>query len=1076
MTVRVLLDSGSQRSYVNYKVKNVLDLKPQTVQQLSTATFGAGKENRVCETIKVAMKMKHGSDQEFEMLVVPQICEPISPQPLSICVENCEHLSQLELADPGSDHPLEVDVLIGSDYYWELSTGEVKRGATGPVAMGTRLGWVLSGPGPSIHTEIPIMSLTTTHTLTIGAGISSNSDLDNRLRSFWELESLGITRVDKSIHDTFKENVSFKNGKYEVSLPWKEFHDPLPDNYILNLRRLEGLTKRLRQTPEILREYNAIIRDQINRGVVEVVPDSEVAQEGQVHYLPHHAVIRNDKMTTKLRVVYNASARSVGPSLNDCLYTGPKFNQKIFDILIRFCSYRVALTADIEKPFLMISVRPSDRDVLRFLWYDDVQSVEPKVIVLRFTRVVFGVSSSPFLLNATVQHHLEKFSSVYPDLVSRILRSLYVDDLVCGASNEDGAHELFETAKEMLKSGSFNLRKFMTNSPQLQEVIDKVEGTQQCDDLEETYTKSTVGPQGTPQSGEQKILGVRWDVKSDCFTINFDEMASLASKTEPTKRNIVSVVSRFFDPLGLVTPVTVRFKVFIQKLCESVAEWDQLIAGDNLRRWQSLVQNLQEVPAVTTPRYLFEDSAREFDTSELWGFCDASMTAYAAVVYIVARSGTSRLVRFVTSKTRVAPTQTQTIPRLELLSALLLARLITSVSHALDSHIKLASPKCFTDSKVTLYWIQGINKEWKQFVQNRVNDIRKLVRVECWSHCQGQNNPADIPSRGMTVRELVCNELWWNGPEGMDQSDNNIIEGLAMPEECAAEMKSKNLVTHNLLNPTASPSINLQQVISCEDYGNLTRLLHITAYVLRFIRLLKDKDRSTPSHQFLTLEEITEAERLWIIQSQLQLASDGHFDEWRKQFDLFRDERGILRCGGRLTNSDLQYSTKHPIFLSKQTHLAMLIARKANEKVLHNGVKDTLTEIRTKYWIVKGRSLVRNVIHQCVVCRRYEGKPHHYPAPPPLPEFRVNEALPFSSTGVDFAGPLYIKTHGLVKSKKVWICLYTCCTTRAVSIDVVPDLSTNTFIRSLKRFCTRRGLPRLFVSQTMVRPLRLLQE
>ena len=227
------------------------------------------------------------------------------------------------------------------------------------------------------------------------------------------------------------------------------------------------------------------------------------------------------------------------------------------------------------------------------------------------------------------------------------------------------------------------------------------------------------------------------------------------------------------------------------------------------------------------------------------------------------------------------------------------------------------------------------------------------------------------------MRELVYNELWWNGPESTDQSGNNIIEGLAMPEECATEMKAKNLVTHNLLNPTASPSVDLQQVIVCEDYDNLTRLLHVTAYVLRFIRLLKDKDkdRSTPSHQLLTLEEITEAERLWIIQSQLQLASDGHFDEWRKQFDLFRDEKEILRCGGRLTNSDLQYSTKHPIFLSKQTHLAMLIARKAHEKVLRNGVKDTLTEIRTKYWIVKRRSLVRSVIHQCVVCRRYEGKP-----------------------------------------------------------------------------------------------------
>ena len=128
MTVRVILDSGSQRSYINHKVKDVLHLKPETLQQLSIATFGAGKENRLCKTIRIAMKMKHGTDQEFEVLVVPQICEPISPQPLSVCVASCEHLSQLELADPGSNIPLEVDVLIGSDYYWELTTGEIRRG------------------------------------------------------------------------------------------------------------------------------------------------------------------------------------------------------------------------------------------------------------------------------------------------------------------------------------------------------------------------------------------------------------------------------------------------------------------------------------------------------------------------------------------------------------------------------------------------------------------------------------------------------------------------------------------------------------------------------------------------------------------------------------------------------------------------------------------------------------------------------------------------------------------------------------------------------------------------------------
>lgn len=136
----------------------------------------------------------------------------------------------------------------------------------------------------------------------------------------------------------------------------------------------------------------------------------------------------------------------------------------------------------------------------------------------------------------------------------------------------------------------------------------------------------------------------------------------------------------------------------------------------------------------------------------------------------------------------------------------------------------------------------------------------------------------------------------------------------------------------------------------------------------------------------------------------------------------------------------------------------MLIVRSAYVKVRRNGVKETLTEVRVKYWI-EGRSLVRSIIQRCAVCRTFEGRPYCSPAPPPLPEFRVSEAPPFSTTGVDFAGPLYIRTHDLVKSNKVWTCLYTCCVTRAVNIDIIPDMSTETFICSLKRFCARRGMP-----------------
>ena len=659
--VRVILDNGSQRSYITYRVKEMIDLMPENTQCLSIATFGVDKtENRICEAVTLVMKMKHGLDQKIVAFVVPHICEPIAPQPLNVCIKDCEHLSQLEFADSYDDSPLKIDILIGSDYYWDLMMGEIQRGNTGPVAINTRLGWVLSGPGSPPLADLSTTSLITVHTLTVGTESFNDHNLTNQLRSFWELESLGIGKVEKSTHDKFKEDICFKEGRYEVSLPWKEIHKPLSDNYTLSLWRLWGLINRLRETPEVLREYDATIQDQINKGIIEVVPNSEISL-GKVHYLPHHAVIRRDKETTKLRVVYDASSsRSGGPSLNDCLYTGPKFNQNVFDILLRFRSYRVALTADIEKAFLMISINPRDRDALRFLWVNDVQHGEPNVITLRFTRVVFGVSSSPFLLNATIRHHLERYSASHPKLVSCILQSLYVDDLVSGAKDEESAYKLFVTSKQILKSGSFNLRKFATNSPSLQVVIDNLENSKIgkpeksfCNDVDETFAKSTINQSHPNDSGGQKILGVHWDVVSDQFSFSFKGLAAVAAKIEPPKRSVVSLVSRFYDPLGLITPVTIRFKVFIQTLCETTATWDQPLDGKLLHQWQRLVSELQDGKPIAIPRYYCHGITEECTSYELYGFCDASNSAYAAVVYLVIKTSTGRFVRFVTSKHRL---------------------------------------------------------------------------------------------------------------------------------------------------------------------------------------------------------------------------------------------------------------------------------------------------------------------------------------------------------------------------------------------------------------------------------------
>ena len=248
---------------------------------------------------------------------------------------------------------MDIDVLIGSDYYWKLITGEIRRGDGGPVAFHTRFGWVLSGPTDTTSQITSVTSLVATHTLRVDAEPDTSRDLDNCLRSFWDLESLGICDSEGSVLAEFDNNVRFKDGRYEVSLPWKEYHTPLPTNYDLASKRLQGLLSSLRQDPDTLLEYDRIIKDQISQGIVQTAKAS-IEGEQKLHYLPHHAVVRRDKNTTKVRIVYDASARSTGPSLNDCLYTGPKFNQKILDILLRFRTHKVPLTADIEKAFLMI--------------------------------------------------------------------------------------------------------------------------------------------------------------------------------------------------------------------------------------------------------------------------------------------------------------------------------------------------------------------------------------------------------------------------------------------------------------------------------------------------------------------------------------------------------------------------------------------------------------------------------------------------------------------------------------------------------------------------------------------------
>jgi hypothetical protein len=270
----------------------------------------------------------------------------------------------------------------------------------------------------------------------------------------------------------------------------------------------------------------------------------------------------------------------------------------------------VGLIGDIEKAFLMISVNPPDRDVFRFLWVDDIKREIPTIVTLRFKQVTFGVSSSPFLLNGTIKYHIEQYQSEDPEFVSKFLRSIYVDDLIIGSSSVQKAFELYSKAKHRLAEGGLNLRHFMSNSPQLTALIEEAECNivsdhcEQITEEDQTYSKSTLGDEIVLKE-EQKVLGVHWNYKRDYLVFDIQYITEVSASERPTKRGIVSVAARFYDPLGVLSPCIVLFKLLLQRVWEAGLDWDELLTPELQATWQQLLTELTRAPVISIPRCYF---------------------------------------------------------------------------------------------------------------------------------------------------------------------------------------------------------------------------------------------------------------------------------------------------------------------------------------------------------------------------------------------------------------------------------------------------------------------------------------
>ena len=1127
ITANIFFDIGSQWSYCTEELKRKLDLDVSHKDVIEVHTFGNVASKVSTSDVVTLDIVKNQFKKTITVHTSPSICNPLPTFNISNRKLKELHNVELAFPDVKYNGDHHIDLLIGADLYWEFMEADYITTSFGARAIKSKLGWILSGPishnNSITSTAINIVNSKVLQTLDLDLVspnknwvhevisksqkplLSSNLDpgytksttnASKKLREpvptrinavvntyehkvqqlnpdsiekvddwfqyegkiseafcsdlsfFWNTEHIGILpeEDEPTILQLFLDKIKYQTAtrRYEVEFPCKtNLLNNLPDNYHLCELRLSSLLKKLNkdENKQVLNAYQDIIYKQLQDGVIEEIQPNSTPK-GIVHYLPHHCVIKTEKSTSKVRIVYDGSAKAnrKSISLNQCLHAGPSLVNNMIAVLMQFRMYKIGIVADISKAFLQIQITEKDRDLTRFIWKHDGCS-NNIMKTYRFTRVPFGLASSPFLLNATLKFHINTYKELYPELVRKLLQSFYVDDMVTGVDSKEEGINLIQQSYEIMNDASMVLSKWNTNSKPILK--------QSCPPVNENLAEDTC-----------KILGLIWNTLSDEFIFDFQSLLIFYQKLQPSKRTILRVIQKIYDPLGLLTPYLITAKLILQTLCKAQITWDEELPQYQLEKWQTWIQDLYNIKKIAIPRCI---NSNNKSRKEIVGFCDASKHAYAAVIYLRCIDDKNNVTsNLIISKSRVSPMKSLSIPRLELLGAVLLVRLGSTVRNCLQLW-DISNTTYFSDSMNVIYWIRG-SKRWNTYVSKRLEEIYNLSSKSQWHYCPSQENPADYPTRGMDMKELLQSRKWFYGPAFI--SETNMIK-----EFTEVSTPSKECLAEELKISTTCVSIvphSVSNIIELKKYSKYMKLLRVTAFTLMFIYLRIRKQKVT------FLDMIERAEKLWILNEQKTHYPEvidkvtGEISQRKrnpvKQLDLFIDSEGILRCSGRYKYTDITFKSRFPILLPKYSHLTSLIVQYKHVKVKHGGMKATLLELRDEFWIPQARKAVQIIINKCVVCRRINAKSYIAPNPPPLPPIRLSELPPFTHTGVDYAGPLYLKERGCQDSYKAYIALFTCASSRAIHLELVPSMSSPSFRNCLIRFVSIWGAPRYMIS------------
>lgn len=874
-------------------------------------------------------------------------------------------------------------------------------------------------------------------------------------------DKVALSVDDKTFLNLMDKAVSQNNeNSWVAPLPFRSPRKWLPSNREQALKRLYSLKKTLEKKPQMKDHYTQFMRKMLDNNQAELAPP---LPEGKEHwYLPTFGVYHPQK-PDQIRVVFDSSAEWESTSLNQVLLSGPDLNNSLIGVLLRFRKEPVALTADVQQMFYCFEVCEEHRDYLRYLWFED-NDITKNIVEYRMKVHVFGNSPSPAVAIYCMRRAAQQGEQEHgTDAKLFVERQFYVDDGLTSVATPEHAVDLLTRTKNMLAESNLRLHKVASNCSLVMEAFP-------VEDRAKDFKELDLGVDPLPV---QRSLGLCWNLQTDSFTY------LVSSETKPfTRRGVLSTVNSLYDPLGFAAPIIMQGKATLRELSSEERDWDAPLPLEREDAWVTWKDSLKALEDLQIKRCYSPGSVSAMKSNELCIFCDASTVAIGAVAYLRSLDSDDQYhLGFVMGKSKLAPRPAHTVPRLELCAAVLAVEMYELIRDELD--LKIDNVRFFTDSRIVLGYIHNTSKRFYMYVANRVTRIRLSTQPDQWHYVATDLNPADQATRFIPAAELK-HSRWFTGPnflytDSHQEPHKDNLYGLVEPEKDREIRPEVKTLSTTILEPQLSSD-------RFKRFSSWTVLCKAVAKLIHVAAFSRGKSRGQQRWKSLkesvNTKELIQAQNVILLSVQKEIYKDtfkeieegkqisSKNDALKKLYPVV-DKDGLLRVGGRLSSADVSDNEKHPLIIPSTNHVATLLVRNFHECSAHQGRHITEGAVRgAGFWIVGGKRLVSSIIHNCVTCRKLRGKMQTQKMAD-LPADRVNPEPPFTTVGLDVFGPWTIvtrRTRGGSAQNKRWAILFTCMSTRAVHIELIETMSTDSFINALRRFFSIRGPAKLLRS------------